>query len=89
MVRRLRVSGLVQGVGYRMSMVAVAGRLGVSGWVRTCRDGSVEAMIQGDAQALDDLLAWARRGPPHARVSDVEVSPGSGDFSGFAARPDA
>jgi acylphosphatase len=88
-VRHLRIRGRVQGVGYRMSMVAAAIRLGVNGWVRNCRDGSVEAMIQGEAQALDEMVAWAQRGPAHARVDGVELSPGTGEFSGFNAWPDA
>ena len=88
-VRHLRIAGRVQGVGYRMTMMAVAEQLGVTGWVRNCRDGSVEAMIQGEDQALDDLIAWARRGPPHAQVDKVEVEAGSGRFTAFAARPDA
>jgi acylphosphatase len=87
--RHLRVIGQVQCVGYRMTMVAVAGQLGVKGWVRNCRDGSVEAMLQGEASAVEDLTAWARRGPPHARVEKVEAGPGSGEFIGFDARPDA
>jgi len=89
LVRHLRISGRVQGVGYRMSMVAVAAQLGVRGWVRNCRDGSVEAVLQGDAAAVEDLIAWARRGPPQARVDNLAVNPHTGEFIGFAARPDA
>lgn len=88
-VRHLRITGRVQGVGYRMTMVAVAEQLGIGGWVRNCRDGSVEAMIQGEPGALDHLVAWARRGPPHARVDKVDVAPGSGSYAGFGALPDA
>ena len=88
-VRHLRITGRVQGVGYRMTMMAVAEQLGLKGWVRNCRDGSVEAMIQGESKPLDDLIAWAERGPPHARVDKVDVTPGSGTYTGFSARPDA
>jgi acylphosphatase len=86
---QLRISGRVQGVGYRMSMVAVAQQLGLLGWVRNRRDGTVEAMVQGNQAAVDDLLAWAHQGPPSARVDAVEATPGDGAFIGFAARPDA
>jgi len=89
LTRHLRISGRVQGVGYRMSMVAVAQQLGVCGWVRNRHDGTVEAMVQGTGPVIDDLIAWAHQGPPSARVDVVEVTPAEGDFISFAARPDA
>jgi acylphosphatase len=70
----LEISGRVQGVGFRYSMREEAARRGVRGWVRNRRDGSVEALVQGDAAAVDGLLEWARRGPPGARVSEVKTS---------------
>lgn len=72
--RRLRIEGLVQGVGYRAAMQDRAQRLGVTGWVRNRRDGSVEAVAQGSADTLERLTAWARQGPPAARVTSVRVS---------------
>lgn len=72
--RRLRIFGLVQGVGYRASLVAEADRLGITGWVRNRIDGSVEALVQGDAAQLDKLAAWARKGPRLASVSHVDVT---------------
>lgn len=71
--RRLLVHGRVQGVGYRESMVTVANAAGVLGWVRNCRDGSVEALLQGDPEAVGAVIDWARRGPPLARVIAVDV----------------
>ncbi len=71
--RRLRVAGKVQGVGYRESLRYEAERLGVCGWVRNRIDGSVEALLQGPADKVDALIAWARRGPPAAHVSNVRV----------------
>ena len=69
--RLLRIRGLVQGVGYRNALLREATRLGLSGWVRNRSDGSVEALAAGPAPALDELIAWARRGPPAARVGEV------------------
>src|SRR5436190_20851923 len=69
--RRLTIRGRVQGVGYRAWMIEAANALGVLGWVRNRRDGDVEAFVQGDARALDGLVAQCRRGPPAARVTEI------------------
>lgn len=68
----LRISGRVQGVGFRDALIEQAERLGLTGWVRNRADGQVEALAQGGAAALEQLEAWARRGPPAARVERVE-----------------
>lgn len=91
--RHLRISGRVQGVGYRDALRGQALALGVSGWVRNRRDGTVEALLQGSAAATDTLIAWARRGPPAARVADVEVEEAAGElarpYAGFDWLPTA
>lgn len=69
---RLRVTGRVQGVGYRYSACQEARRLGLGGWARNCDDGSVELWAQGDGEALDAFAAWCARGPAFARVDHVE-----------------
>lgn len=85
--RRLAIRGHVQGVFYRESMRQEAGRLGVSGWVRNRLDGSVEAVVQGSAAAVEAITSWAHHGPPDARVTGVEVSLAQGDFPSFEKRP--
>ena len=86
-VRRLVISGIVQGVGFRYSMMAQARQLGVSGWVRNRRNGSVEAMIAGDAAQIEQMLAWSRIGPAGAVVEQVMVETAGGDYAGFVLRP--
>ena len=84
--RRLNIRGRVQGVGFRYEMQREARAHGVAGWVRNRHDGSVEAIVQGEKEAIDAVIAWARQGPRSARVTDVQVSEASGDFSGFEMR---
>ena len=67
------IGGLVQGVGYREGLRLEAERLGVTGWVRNRRDGTVEAVIRGHRKSLEALLGWARVGPPAARVAGLTV----------------
>ncbi|ONG50885.1 acylphosphatase [Pseudoroseomonas deserti] len=69
--KRVRIEGRVQGVGYRDWMVAEANRLGVQGWVRNRADGSVEALVAGDAAAVGALLTACRAGPRLARVDVI------------------
>jgi acylphosphatase len=86
--RRLVIRGRVQGVGYRYAMVGVARHAGVQGWVRNLPDGTVEAFVQGNGEAVLALVAWSERGPPGAEVSGVEVADATPDASldGFETR---
>jgi acylphosphatase len=72
--RRVVIRGRVQGVGFRESMVDAARACGVVGWVRNRSDGSVEAFVQGDAEAVLRMIAWSRAGPPAARVAGLEIA---------------
>jgi acylphosphatase len=67
------VRGLVQGVWFRGSMQREAERRGVAGWVRNRADGTVEAEVEGERDDVEAVIAWARRGPRGAQVSDVSV----------------
>ena len=89
MAKHLVIRGRVQGVGYRASLIDEARRLGVTGWVRNRRDGTVEAMVDGDSAAVAAIVAWARRGPPGARVADVLVEDADGSFGEFDWLPTA
>jgi acylphosphatase len=82
------VSGNVQGVFFRASTRDRARALGVNGFVRNLRDGRVEIVAEGNEQAVDDLIHWARIGPPHAAVENVEVAeePPRGDLTSFTVR---
>ncbi|HET9231656.1 MAG TPA: acylphosphatase [Vitreimonas sp.] len=90
---RLRVAGRVQGVGYRDFLRGEAESRGLVGWVRNRRDGTVEAIICGAAEGVDELIAACWRGPPASRVADIQVeaSPKDADLptTGFTIRPSA
>lgn len=85
--RHLVITGRVQGVWYRESMREAADSLEVTGWVRNRADGSVEAVAQGEAARVDALIDWCRRGPPLAKVLNVEVEEAFGDYAHFEKRP--
>jgi len=70
---RVRVSGRVQGVGFRLSTRERARSLGLGGWVGNLPDGSVEAVFEGPRDRVQSMLDWCRRGPPGARVDDVAI----------------
>jgi acylphosphatase len=82
----VRISGRVQGVGYRDWTQHTANGLGLSGWVRNLPSGEVEALFCGPKPAVDAMLDACRRGPRHARVERVTIAeaaaePASGRFS--------
>jgi acylphosphatase len=79
--RRIVVHGRVQGVGFRDAAVQAAFTLGIQGWVRNRRDGSVEAFAQGDEAAVERFVQWCRRGPPLARITDISASDADPDAS--------
>ena len=71
---QFRVSGRVQGVGFRYATQQAARDIGVNGWVRNRRDGDVEGVAEGETTSLDAFVDWLRQGPRHAVVGDVSTS---------------
>jgi acylphosphatase len=85
---RLRITGRVQGVGYRAWAIAEAIRFGLRGWVRNRADGSVEALVIGEEGAVAAMIEACREGPFAARVREVAVSGADDDGSqGFRPLP--
>jgi acylphosphatase len=72
--KQVTVFGLVQGVGFRYSAQAEAIRLGLTGFVRNRRDGTVEVQLEGDEASVGQMVGWLRAGPRGARVERVEVA---------------
>jgi acylphosphatase len=85
---RLRITGRVQGVGYRAWVVATARRLGLRGWVRNRADGSVEALVTGYDEPVAAMIEACGEGPYAARVAEISVSEAEDDGSlGFTSKP--
>jgi len=80
---RIIISGIVQGVFFRVETQRAAQRYGVNGWVRNKSDGTVEAVIEGERHKVDGMLNWCRKGPPRAVVSQVDVE--WADYTGAMA----
>ena len=74
MAMRVRVTGRVQGVGYRAWTADAARGLGLTGWVRNEADGAVTAVLSGSAKAVDEMIARMRQGPSAARVNALETA---------------
>ncbi len=83
-----RIHGRVQGVGFRYHTQTTARSLGVAGWVRNLRDGSVEVHAEGDESALAEFRRYLHQGPPTAHVERVELhsSDPTGEYRSFVVR---
>ena len=81
----LIISGRVQGVCFRIETARAARPLNVRGWVRNLPDGSVEALFEGEKADVERAIQWCRKGPPRARVDQVQVhdEPYRGDLKAF------
>ena len=73
MIKNLKITGLVQGVGFRVAFERSARKFGLSWWVRNRSDGSVEALVSGDSDAIKKIVDWAREGPEGAIVKQVLI----------------
>ena len=84
----LYISGRVQGVFFRARTKDTADRLSLSGWVRNLTDGRVEAVFEGNSDAIDQMIVWCRKGPPFSSVTSVELTeePFTKEFTGFDIR---
>ena len=87
----LTITGRVQDVGFRESMRLIAHALNINGWVRNRADGSLEAVLQGDDDAIEQLIAWCHNGPPGANVKYVNATLAENQqtFIAFSKLPDA
>ncbi len=86
--RHYRLTGRVQGVGFRLFAYETALREGIQGWVRNLPDGGVEIAAEGESESMRRFEAAIRRGPSGARVEDceVEIEPATGRYPGFSVR---
>ena len=84
----IRVTGRVQGVGFRAFVLQSGPLFGLTGWVRNMADGRVEAVFVGDDADIDKMLAWCHIGPSAARVDEVltEEEPPTGEFRDFSIK---
>ena len=82
------VEGRVQGVFFRASTREESCALGLTGWVRNCPDGRVEAIFEGEINKIDQILEWCKKGPPGAVVRNVETvwEQATGDYESFSIK---
>ncbi len=79
------VEGIVQGVFYRVSTIEESCKLDLTGWVKNCPDGRVEAVFEGDIDKIEQVVEWCKKGPPGAVVRNVETAweQATGDYDSF------
>lgn len=82
------VKGRVQGVFFRASTCDKACALNIVGWVRNCPDGNVEAVFEGNKDAVEEIISWCRIGPPGSLVKNVDVNweEPTGEFKTFSIK---
>ncbi len=82
------IEGRVQGVFFRASTIEESCKLGLTGWVRNCPDGRVEAVFEGDMDKIDRIIEWCKKGPPGAVVRNVETmwEQATGEYDSFSIK---
>ena len=85
----IKISGRVQGVGFRYFVKQQANKLGLKGFVQNQQDGSVYVEVEGEKEAVDKLVKWCRKGSPWSKISQVDVRQGEvREFADFSVQPD-
>jgi acylphosphatase len=82
LAKQVRITGLVQGVFFRAWAQGHARELGISGWIRNCPDGSVEAHLNGEEKAVARMIERLRHGPSNARVDDLTIEDAAPEGTG-------
>jgi len=82
---KLKIKGRVQGVFFRASTKQTADDLGVKGWVKNLSDGTVETLAEGESQEIEEFIAWCKKGPDNANVTDIDIENqnATGEFDTF------
>ena len=82
------IEGIVQGVFFRASTIEESSKLGLTGWVKNCSDGRVEAVFEGEIDKIEQIVEWCKKGPPGAVVSNVEtvLERATGEYDSFTIK---
>ena len=79
------ITGIVQGVFFRLQTANKADKIGIVGWIKNLQDGRVEAVFEGEKEAIEEIISFCKRGPPRALVKNIEVQREtySGEYKDF------
>lgn len=82
------IEGIVQGVFFRASTIEESTKLGLTGWVKNCSDGRVEAVFEGETDKIEQIVEWCKKGPPGAVVRNVETvwERATGEYDSFTIK---
>jgi len=82
------IEGIVQGVFFRVSTIEESSKLGLTGWVKNCTDGRVEAVFEGETDKIEQIVEWCKKGPPGAVVRNVETvwEQATGEYDSFTIK---
>jgi len=82
------IEGIVQGVFFRASTIEESSKLGLTGWVKNCSDGRVEAVFEGEIDKIEQIVEWCKKGPPGAVVRNVETvwERATGEYNSFTIK---